>query len=432
MSEENTSQRCYSGRTVEPMGIAQGSDGSLVVADMFTRNVLKFSAGSFAPLTPLSGVSYLIPRALVEDRDGNIWLGTLGQGLFRIRGKHVERFTRKEGLSSDVVETLKEDEQGNLWVGTANGLDRFSDPEAPRLSTLEGLSSDLITAVYGSSSGSTWVGTAGGGLNRIHDGVITTYGKDAGLPGNTILALGEDSRGRLWVSTATGVVLSSGSRFLPVSLSRHSTLDQVFGIAGAPDGTVRLANSKIWLPPVPATATQSPFGSRTFLWIRMYRKSCVPAQEFCGSASIMDRSRRWQAPMWCVSGRATAWPGGVVQALFEAGRRNHLGGNVRRGLSRFRRGKWTTWTQALGIPEGGAHAITDDGHGGLILLGARAVFRIPPAMLDLSPDGLPQSLLISRIGSGESVVLQNRGTMAGPQVAKSMDGRVWVGTNGWA
>ena len=37
----------------------------------------------------------------------------------------VESFTAKDGLSDDVVRAILQDREGNIWVGTNNGLDRF-------------------------------------------------------------------------------------------------------------------------------------------------------------------------------------------------------------------------------------------------------------------------------------------------------------------
>jgi ligand-binding sensor domain-containing protein len=72
------------------------------------------------------------------DRDGSLWVATVGDGLRRvpypdrIRNKQItefgpeaEQFTAKDGLSSPIVVVLLEDREGNIWCGTENGLDRI-------------------------------------------------------------------------------------------------------------------------------------------------------------------------------------------------------------------------------------------------------------------------------------------------------------------
>jgi signal transduction histidine kinase len=72
------------------------------------------------------------------DRDGNLWIATYYDGLQRVarpdpRGAaspaeaaaSVERFTVRDGLSSNATTQLFQDVEGNVWLGTENGLDRF-------------------------------------------------------------------------------------------------------------------------------------------------------------------------------------------------------------------------------------------------------------------------------------------------------------------
>ena len=76
-------------------------------------------------------------QGILFDNDGASWITTLGDGLRRspapelLRGRikefstAVESFTAKDGLSDDVVLAILQDREGNIWVGTNNGLDRF-------------------------------------------------------------------------------------------------------------------------------------------------------------------------------------------------------------------------------------------------------------------------------------------------------------------
>ena len=66
-----------------------------------------------------------------------MWITTVGDGLRRapapelLRGRikefstAVESFTAKDGLSDDVAIPIVQDREGNIWVGTMSGLDRF-------------------------------------------------------------------------------------------------------------------------------------------------------------------------------------------------------------------------------------------------------------------------------------------------------------------
>ncbi len=67
---------------------------------------------------------------------------------------------------------LMEDHEGNLWVGTeTGGLHILRDQRFRSLGKREGLSSDATTTVVEGATDKLWVGTSGGGLNALRLGV---------------------------------------------------------------------------------------------------------------------------------------------------------------------------------------------------------------------------------------------------------------------
>jgi ligand-binding sensor domain-containing protein len=64
----------------------------------------------------------------LEDKNGNLWFGTTGEGLYKYDGKEFTNFLEKDGLSSNNVWCAYEDKSGKLWFGTDDGVCCF-DPE---------------------------------------------------------------------------------------------------------------------------------------------------------------------------------------------------------------------------------------------------------------------------------------------------------------
>jgi ligand-binding sensor domain-containing protein len=60
-----------------------------------------------------------------EDRDGNIWFGTIDQGAWRYDGVTLRQFTEADGLNTKQVTAIYTDRQGDLWVG-GNGVFKFN------------------------------------------------------------------------------------------------------------------------------------------------------------------------------------------------------------------------------------------------------------------------------------------------------------------
>jgi ligand-binding sensor domain-containing protein len=68
-----------------------------------------------------------------ESRSGIIWFCTMGGGVnaFDPQTKKFRAFTTKEGLLSNSVVSLVEDDNGNFWLGTNKGISCFTPPENP-------------------------------------------------------------------------------------------------------------------------------------------------------------------------------------------------------------------------------------------------------------------------------------------------------------
>ena len=68
--------------------------------------------------------SVLIPNKLFRDSAGNIWLGTLSNGLI-YSDKESGRKTAVEGAPCTDICSIEEDRQGNIWVSTMDGLGKY-------------------------------------------------------------------------------------------------------------------------------------------------------------------------------------------------------------------------------------------------------------------------------------------------------------------
>lgn len=160
-------------------------------------------------------------RAIEEDEDGNLWLGTSSSGVIKMDRdrKQLTRYRNNpsdpDSLSSDQVNTLFEDREGNIWVGTTGGwVNRFSHGPPPfhryrhEIGNPNSLDSNYTSAVFEDSTGALWVGSMKV-LTRIDrkSGRFTFY-RTAGGAGNLsstwVISIAEDKAGNLWFGTIGG------------------------------------------------------------------------------------------------------------------------------------------------------------------------------------------------------------------------------------
>ena len=77
--------------------------------------------------TTVDGLPHNSIRAIVQTRDGYLWLATHA-GLARFDGVRFQVYdTRNSGLRHNEVRALAEDGDGTLWVGTTGGLALYRD-----------------------------------------------------------------------------------------------------------------------------------------------------------------------------------------------------------------------------------------------------------------------------------------------------------------
>jgi PAS domain S-box-containing protein len=153
--------------------------------------------------------------ALWLDRHNALWVGTDGDGIYRIHDGKVDHFRSADGLSGDTTESFFEDREGNLWVTTSDGIDCFRDIPVVNFSAHEGLSSDSDDSVLAARDGTIWIGNHAG-LDHLRGDVVSSIGPNNGLPGKQVTSLFEDHAGRLWVGLDNGLFVYERGKFRPI------------------------------------------------------------------------------------------------------------------------------------------------------------------------------------------------------------------------
>jgi signal transduction histidine kinase/ligand-binding sensor domain-containing protein len=241
-------------------GLVRNSDGSLWVGIAATGRGLgleRFRNGTFKPFSaPNFDDTKISVLALLLDRDGNLWVATASNGLYRIHGNTVDHFGLADGLSSNSVNNLYEDQEGVIWATTLNGLDSFQDPRVTTYSETEGLGAAGAVSVIVSHDGTVWLAN-NGSLDSIHNGTVVSIGKKDGLPGNQVTSLLEDRERHLWVGVDDGLYIYENRHFRPVPSPSRRPVGMVGAMTEDVDGNiwaecaskprklVRIRNSKV-------------------------------------------------------------------------------------------------------------------------------------------------------------------------------------------
>jgi len=138
-----------------------------------------------------------VVRAMFEDDNHALWIGTSAHGLFRFADG---KFGRVE-TSQSQIDSITEDDEGDIWVATAGGgINRLRPKSFHLYNTKSGLSEDVSDAVCADQQGNTWLANRSGGVARVSDGKVSALNLQAGPRKLHAYSVCADNRGFVWAS----------------------------------------------------------------------------------------------------------------------------------------------------------------------------------------------------------------------------------------
>jgi signal transduction histidine kinase/DNA-binding response OmpR family regulator len=166
--------------------------------------------------------------SICQDKEGNIWVGTYGNGLNLVIDPWSDKtyFKRinqqNSNLSSNSVRHLMADSKGNLWIATIFGINLLKREDIQsgkydfkifvhNISDENSLIYNDVIHIYEDSGGNIWFGTFGGGVDMIgksrgSEVIFKHYGHDIIQGYGIIFGILEDDFGKIWLSSENGLI----------------------------------------------------------------------------------------------------------------------------------------------------------------------------------------------------------------------------------
>lgn len=335
------------------------------------------------PAGALPGLS----RTLFEDREGNLWRGSFGGGLSRIRAREFTMHNLPESGPDRYARSVTIRPNGELWAIVNGDLLAKSNATAPVLEPWIGPNAPPGgRAILSDRQGNLWLGVSGGPLlYRWNDGGFRPLhrpNQDAEM----VYALYEDSRRNLWVGYGGG----AGVGFIPAG-----NPEQWRDFPGIPHTDVRAI--------VEATDGAMWFGTH-------YGGAC-----------------RWQNGKWTQFTTRDGLPSDYVRCLLVDSEGTLWLGTLR-GLCRWRDGKFVAITSRNGLGNDSLSHLAEDGRGNLWISSFGGVFRVSRAMLNEFADGQRDSIHCVGYGRNDGLSSLECPGSCQPAGAKTPDGRLWIPT----
>ncbi len=318
------------------------------------------------------GLPAVTVRAIVQDWQGELWLGTEGGGLARFDGARFARYATTDLLGSSTIRRIVEGPEGNLWfaadpVAEGGGLVCL-DRDRRRFRCYrqaDGLLCDVVRCLALDSRGRICVGSSDG-VSRFEadQGQFVQFTAEDGLPVTYVQRLALSRTGPLWVGPmfSQQVAAWDGERFQlhthPLPARFHDDLladrDGRLWVAASGYGGTNEGVQLLWRYD----------GQRWERFSEEHGYTGGPIQVMCedqagaiwlGTSSGLLRFREGRFEDF---GAATDLGPGAVHAALED-REGRLWVGVEGGGLRVLDPAWVTYTTADGLPDNDVHALTE-------------------------------------------------------------------------
>ncbi len=197
--------------------IFQDSKGNLwfgTIAD----GVVRYDTKTLRYFSNPDGFNSQSVFAINEDKTGNLWFGT-DQGVYKYDGKTFRNYNQKDGLKHIGIsrKSILVDKLGKIWVGTHGGVYQY-DPSADSkggqcFSLFPLLPPINIADIMEDKNGNIWFASSNKGVFRYDGTSIVNFNEGEGLGNNYAGGIAQDKTGNIWFTMKNGICKYDGKTF---------------------------------------------------------------------------------------------------------------------------------------------------------------------------------------------------------------------------
>ncbi len=361
----------------------EDSQGRLVVGTLGTGVFWLDPDGGFTRISTLNGLSHNIVLSLCMDEEGNLWVGTDGGGLNRVRRRLFD--TPDARLRVPAITSVSEDARGGVWIASnGGGVACWQNGVLQQFGYNQGLTNPHVWSVFVDRDQRVWAGTWEGGLFILEGRRFAPAPGSQALP-SAIFAIFQDRQNGLWVGTRGGLAAFNGQQWRMFTTAEGLSADEVRAIADDGEGN---------------------------LWI----------------GTVGGGLNRLRDGRITVFRRADGLPSDDVSSLYVDTDNVVWIGTFGGGLGRFETGQWTRYTTRQGLAGNSIGTILEDDDNDLWIGSNAGIMRVPKRQLnDLARD-LRQTIHCRTYSKTDGLPTRQCTIGSQPGGCRGSDGRVWFAT----
>lgn len=383
---ENRRFNYFRGNDVRIWSMCEGRDGRLWIGTS-GRGLYCFDDNRFQQVMLGESRWPHDVRAIFEDREGNLWLGTRGGGLVQLRPQPIHVMRPGQGLPASPPTALALDANGRVYVGLQRGgLFAGESGRFEPFHNAGGLDvQNFVSSVAVAREGTVWVGTLDGGLCGLRGGRGVRFTTANGLVDDAVLAVCVDAAGSVWASTGAGTV----HRFTPTNTVRYDAVNGLPGVAVT--AMIPAMSGGLWLGAEDGSILREERG----------KFRVVQTGEKVGRRPVLALHESEEEQLWI---------------------------GTTGGLACWSRGTSASWTTAHGLPSDYIAGIVSDTAKNIWLATGLGIYRVSHGGIQKNLAD-PQTPIVSKLMSDARTAAESATVFGGVRALLSSEGKLWFATS---
>ncbi len=166
-----------------------------------------------------TGLPFNQLNVVFEDKNGTIWIGSDGKGLFRFGGTKFIYYNQNNGIASNLITSALETKNGNYFFGSYDkGLIQFKNGVFSNYN----VNFSTIWAIQSDNKSSLWLGTTDS-LIKTNSSKIEKFDNSNNKLGNKITCFFEENRTKIYFGTSNGIGLICKDKVVNLTKKNNAT-----------------------------------------------------------------------------------------------------------------------------------------------------------------------------------------------------------------
>ena len=197
--------------------IMQDSDGYMYFGTY--SGLLRFDGVEYITMNRLYSekLDFQSARTIYSDYNQDLWIGSNDEGIICLkRNGSVEKYTVKDGLPNNSIRAICEDKNGYIWIGTASGISWINHHQIQPPAGYENVPDDnkfIVNKLYCDTTGRIWI------LTRTENGLYTYYNGNfevtnpiKSIENPIITCVNQDKNGDFWFGVSPHYVVKKNGQ----------------------------------------------------------------------------------------------------------------------------------------------------------------------------------------------------------------------------